>query len=160
MSIPFAGSLSPNSRSVDNADQTGIAVDLGGLSPGTYLEKAGEYSRYFVIRDFDGEVYVYVVRHYGDAYRVPDITWDRPSIPCVQFGPEASGNRLVRDGKIRCHDPDLSDWWRRELVWDYAGRSMGERTDDIPEADYEVLDDMLIIKGSYWPLSDIAPGEV
>jgi hypothetical protein len=124
ISIPFFGALSPNSRSVDNASELGIAIDLGELSPGTYEEKASEYSRYFVLRDFDGEVYVYFVRHDRGAYYIADISWDRPFMPCVNFGTDASGNRLLEGGKIRCHDAELSDWSERELVWDYTGKSM------------------------------------
>ena len=159
ISIPFFGSLSLNSRSVDTAIELGLAVDLERLSPGTYEEKASEYSRYFVLRDFDGEVYVYFIRHYSDAYYIADISWDRPFMPCVDFGPDASGNQLLEGGKIRCHDPRESDWSQRELVWDYAGKSMGERTDDMSQAEYEIRDGILMIKGSFWPLSDINPDD-
>ena len=160
ISIPFFGSLRPNSRSVDNSSELGIAIDLDDLSPGTYEEKASEYSRYFVLRDFDGEVYVYFVRHYGDAYWIADISWDRPFMPCLDFGPDASGNKLLEGGRMRCHDADNSEWSRREQVWDFAGKSMGERTGDMTQADYDIRDGMLMIKGSFWPLSDIDPGEV
>ena len=159
ISIPFFGSLGPNSRSIDNAGELGIAIDLDELSPGTYAEKASEYSRYFVLRDFDGEVYVYFVRYYSNAYYIADISWDRPFKPCVDFGPDASGNQLLEGGKIRCRDAKMSDWSQRELVWDYAGKSMGERTGDMPQAEYEIRDGMLMIKGSFWPLSDINPDD-
>lgn len=156
LTVPFLGSLSPNSQSVENALQSRTVVDLAELAPGTFVEKGSEYTRFFVLRDFDGEIYVYEVRHLGDAYRIPDGSWDRPYMPCRRFGPEASGNRLVRNGSIRCHDPDLSDSWRRELTWSYSGKSMGERTGDIPRVDFDVRERVLMIKGSYWPLSDIS----
>ncbi len=159
ISIPFLGSLNPNSRSVDYTSELSIAIDLDEQSPGTYEEKASEYSRYFVLRDFDGEVYVYFVRHYSNAYWIADVSWERPFMPCVDFGPDASGNKLLEGGKIRCHDADNSNWSRRDLVWDYTGKSMGERTDDMTQADYDVRDGMLMIKGSFWPLSDIEPDE-
>ncbi len=159
LTVPFFGSLSPTSQSVENAAQHGIAIELDELAPGTYVEKASEYSRYIALRDFDGEVYVYMVRYYSDAYRIADIYWDRPSTRCVRFGPDASGNRLVEGGRIRCHDSEMSDWSRRESVWEYSGRSMGERTEDMPETEYEVREGMLIIKGSFWPLTDISPDD-
>ncbi len=154
-SIPLVGSLSPNSRSIANASELGIAIDLDELLPGTYEEKAGDYSRYFVLRDFDGEIYVYFVRHYSNAYYIADISWDRPFMPCVDFGPDAFGSQLVEGGKIRCRDAKMSDWSQRELVWDYTGKSMGERSGNMFQAEYEIRDGMLIIKGSFWPLSDI-----
>lgn len=159
ISIPFFGSLSPNSRSVENASELGRAIDLDQLPPGTYEERASEYSRHFVLRNFDGEVYVYFVRHYSNAYYIADISWDRPFMPCVDFGPDASGNQLLEGGKIRCRDAKMSDWSKRELVWDYAGKSMGERTGDMSQAAYEIRDGMLMIKGSFWPLSDINPDD-
>lgn len=159
LTVPFFGSLNPTSHSVENAVQLGIAIDLDELSLGTYIEKASEYSRYFALRDFDGKVYVYMVRHYSDAYRIADVSWDRPFLPCVRFGPDALGSRLVEGGKIRCHDSEMSDWSRRESVWEYSGRSMGERTGDMSEVEYEVRDGMLMIKGSFWPLSDITPDD-
>lgn len=81
--------------------------------------------RFFVLRNHDGEVYVYSIRHYGNAYHIADISWDRPFMTCVDFGPDASGNQLLEGGKIRCHDARMSDWPQRELVWDYSGKSMG-----------------------------------
>lgn len=159
LTVPFIGSLSSTSKSVENAAQLGVAIELDELAPGTYIEKASEYSRYIALRDFDGEVYVYMVRYYSDAYRIADIYWDRPSMRCVLFGPDASGNRLVEGGKIRCHDSEMSDWSRRESVWDYSGKSMGERTEDMPEAEYEVREGMLMISDSFWPLTDIPPDD-
>ena len=157
LTVPFLGSLGPTSQSVENAAQLGLAIELDELAPGTYLEKASEYSRYITLRDFDGEVYVFMVRYYSDAYWIAEFSWDRPFMGCVRFGPDASGNRLVEGGKIRCHDSEMSDWSRRESVWDYSGKSMGERSEDMPEAEYEVRDGMLMIKDSFWPLTDISP---
>ena len=97
-----------------------------------------------------------MVRYYSDAYRIAEFSWNRPFMRCVRFGPDASGNRLVEGGKIRCHDSDMTDWSRRESVWDYSGKSMGERTEDMPEAEYEVREGMLMIKDSFWPLTDIS----
>ncbi len=155
LSIPFAGSLRPTSRSVENAVQLGIAIDLDDLVPGSFVEKASEYSRYFVLRDFDRKVYVYSVRNYGDAYRIAEFSWDRPFMRCSRFAPDLVDKRLVEGGKIRCHDSEMSDWSRRESVWDYSGKSMGEQTGDMPEAEYEIQDGMLVIKDSFWPMSDI-----
>ena len=95
----------------------------------------------------------------GYQNEIADINWDRLSTGCVRFGPDASGNRLVEGGKIRCHDSEMSDWSRRESVWDYSGKNMGERTDDIPEAEYEVREGMHIIKDSFWPLTGISPDD-
>jgi len=155
VSIPFVGSLSPTSHSIENAVQLGIAIDLDELVPGTFVEKASDYSRYFALRNFDGEVYVYSIRYYDDAYGIAEFSWDRPFMWCSRFGPDSVGSNLVEGGKMRCHDPDMSDWSRRESVWDYSGKSMGERTDDMPEAEHEIQGGILVIKDSVWPLSDI-----
>ncbi len=155
ISIPFIGSLSPTSHSIENAVQLGIAIDLDDLAPGTFVEKSSDYSRYFALRDFDGEVYVYSIRYYGDSYRIAEFSWDRPVIRCSRFGPDSVGSNLTEGGKMRCHDPDMSDWSRRESVWDYSGKSMGERTDDMPGSEHKVQDGILVIKDSFWPLTDI-----
>ena len=155
ISIPFVGSLSPTSHSIEDAVQLGIVIDLDELVPGTFIEKSSDYSRYFVLRDFDGEVYVYSIRYYDDAYLIAEHSWDRPFMSCSHFGPDSVGSKLMEGGKMRCDDPDMSDWSRRESVWDYSGKNMGEKTDDMPEAEHEIRGSMLMIKDSVWPLSDV-----
>lgn len=62
---------------------------------------------------------------------------------CVDFGPDASDNQLLEGGKIRCHDARMSDWSKRELVWDSFEKSRGERTHDMSQTEHEILDGML-----------------
>ena len=159
LTIPFFGSLTPTTQSVENAEQLGITVDLDELAPGTFVEKGSEYNRYFVLRNFDGAVRLFAVPHRRDRYYIAEFYWSRPAMPCEQFGPDAVGNRLVEGGMIRCHDPDMADWSRRESVWDYSGTNMGERTEDMPEAKYEINGSLLVIKDTFWPLTDVAPDD-
>lgn len=113
ISVPFIGSLSPTDRSVDNARASGRFVDVGELALGGFLEKGNEYSRYFALRDFDGQVRLFSVRHRRGTYWIADLSWERPFSPCGDFGPDAVGNRLVEGGAFRCHDPDSSDWYKK-----------------------------------------------
>ena len=156
ISVPFLGSLSPNSRSLEHAGEAGRVVDLKDLATGTFLEKGSEYSRYFVIRDFEGQVRLYAVTYRQQMYWIADLRWDRPFLPCENFGPDADGNRLIKGGAFRCRDESMSDWWRKESGWDYSGKNRGERSGDMPESRYEIRDDMLFIVDAFWPLEDIS----
>ena len=160
VAIPFIGSLGPSDQSVENAKQLGITIDLDELTAGTFLEKGSEYNRYIAVRDFDGEVHLFSVPHRREKYWIAEFSWSRPVMPCERFGPDAIGRNLVKGGMIRCHDAEMSDWSRTESVWDYSGKNMGERTEDMPEAQFEVNDHLLIIKDTFWPLSDFASDDV
>ena len=155
-SIPFLGSLSPNSRSLEHAGESGRAVDLDDLELGTFIEKGDDYSRYFVIHDFDGQIRLFAVPYREGKYRIADLTWDRPFLPCEDFGPDADGSRLINGGAFRCRDESMSDWWRKESVWDYSGKSMGERSGDMPEGRYDIREGTLFIVDGFWPLEDIS----
>lgn len=159
ITIPFFGSLGPNSQAVENARQLGITVDLDALSPGTFIEKASEYNHYFVLRDFNGEIRLFAVPHRRERYWIAEFNWYRPVIPCEKFGPDAEGSNLLKGGVFRCHDTDMSEWISKENVWDYSGKNMGERTEDMPEAQYEREGAILVIKDSFWPLADVASDE-
>lgn len=156
LTIPFFGSLSPTNQSVENAEQLGFTVDLDEIAPGTFIEKGSEYNRYFVLRDFDGEVHLFTVPHRRKMYWIAEFYWSQPVMPCERFGPDAVGKDLIEGGMIRCHDPDMSDWFRRESVWDYSGKNMGERTEDMPEAQFEINGSLLVIKDTFWPLDDVS----
>ena len=159
LTIIFFGSLSPTNQSVRNAEQLGITVDLDELAPGTFVEKGSEYNRYFVLRDFDGAVRLFAVPHRRKTYWIAEFYWSRTAMPCERFGPDAIGNRLVEGGMIRCHDPGMSDWSRRESIWDYSGKNMGERTEDMPEAKFEIVGNLLVIKNTFWPLAEVSPDD-
>jgi len=154
--MPFLGSLSPNSRSIERAGESGRAVDLEDLKAGTFLEKGSEYYRYFVIRDFEEQVKVYAVPYHEGKYWIADLRWDRPFLPCEDFGPDVDGNRLIEGGAFRCRDESMSDWWRKETVWDYSGKSRGVRSGNMPEARYEIRNRILFIVDGFWPLEDIS----
>ena len=135
--------------------QTGRTVDLDKLAPGTFLEKGSEYSHYFVLRDFDGQVRLFSVRYYQGKYWIADLDWERPFLSCNDFGPDADGNRLVKGGHFRCRDESMGDWYSRESVWNYAGKNLGTRTGDMPEARYDIRGNTLFILDGIWPLEVI-----
>lgn len=159
ISIPFFGSLKPNDRSLEISGQTGRTVDLDMLASGSFLEKGSEYARYFVLRDLNGQVRLFSVPYRQDTYWIADLHWDRPFLPCDDFGPDSDGNRLIAEGAFRCHDESMGDWYRRESVWDYTGKNLGTRTGDMPEARYEVRGNTLFILDGVWPLENTSGPE-
>ena len=159
VSVPFIGSLGPTDRAIDNARQSGRFVDASELAPGTFLEKGNEYSRYFALRDFDGQVRLFSVRHRRGTYWIADLSWERPFSPCDDFGPDAVGDKLIKGGAFRCHDPNSSNWYLKEMVWDYSGKNLGKRTGDMIEARYKVEGDTLFILDEMWPVEEFTNHE-
>lgn len=144
VSIPFIGSLAPTSPVTDSATR----IDISQLTPGTYKEFGPEYRRYFVLRDFDGQVHLFSVRRWREGYALADVGWATANFVCADFGPDSSGDRLERHGSFRCRDEEMPEWYRANLVWDYSGRNRSESIEDMVQVDFEISGDSLVFRDS------------
>ena len=156
LSTVFLGSLAPNTKSLERADESGRSVSLESLEVGSFLTRQDEFFRYFVLRDFEGAVRVYSVPYREGAFWIADLRWDRPFLPCIDFGPDSDGRMLVQGGAFRCRDDDLSEWWQRESVWDYSGRSLGVMSANMPETEYVLRGEFVILIDGNAPLYSVS----
>ena len=142
--IPFLGSLAPT----ELASETTTRIDVSDLASGTYREFGPAYRRYFLLRDFDGQVRLFAVWRATEGYLLADRRWEFANYPCANFGPDSTENRLEENGAFRCRDEEMPDWYRANLVWDYSGENVGQSVEDLPEEDYELHGDSLVLRGS------------
>ena len=132
--VPMIGSLAPSE--VAKAGRPGI--DVSGLIPGSYIEKKYSRSSVFVVRRFDESLFVFEIVVRDGQYWLPDLSWNRPFIPCADFGFDGHGQKISVGGSFACRDSELSDFWATELNWDHSGKNLGKMTEDIPEIRFSV----------------------
>lgn len=121
------------------------SIDVSMLLPGLFIEEKLQSSRVFILRDFDAQIYVFVVPYRDGAYWLPEFDWTRPAIPCASFGPDNTDGELNVDGAFRCWLPDYGEFFRREHSWTYAGRNLGYRTADMKIARHEIGHDKIVL---------------
>ena len=147
-SIPFISSLAPT----ELADETVTKIDVSDLASGTYREFGPANRRYFLLRDFDGQVRLFSVWRWTEGYALADVRWETANFICADFGPDSVQNRLDKDGLFRCRDEEMPEWYRANLVWDYSGKNRGQSVEDLPEEDYELHGNTLVLHGTNIPL--------
>lgn len=133
ISYPFIKSLSPNEKQVNELPRT----DISNLKNGSFIEAQGPWYRAFILKGEAGGLRIFSVPYYGDKYRMPDPTWNRPNGSCDKFGPESEGNRLVSEGRFRCFDENASRWVM-DLEWDFEGSSLVTPYEDMQIPKYEI----------------------
>lgn len=129
----------------DDAGSTRPSVVLSELKTGSYVEVELPAARVFVLRDFDGQVYVFSVPYSDTAYWLPEFDWSHPAIPCAEFAPDNKDGMLVEEGRFRCRLPDHGEFFRREHSWSYSGKNLGFRTADLKIADHEMTEDSVFL---------------
>jgi hypothetical protein len=143
VAAPFVSTILENAT--DEAAQP--TVSLTDLAIGSFVEVELKASRAFVLRDFDGQVYVFSVPYSDSAYWLPEFDWTHPAIPCAQFEPDNKDGLLIPDGKFRCVLPDQGEFFRYEHSWMYSGENQGYRTSDMKVADHEMTEDTVLLGG-------------
>ena len=141
VAAPFVSAILENAT--DEAAQP--IVSLTDLTTGSFVEVELKTSRAFVLRDFDGQVYVFSVPYSDSAYWLPEFDWNHPAIPCAQFEPDNKDGLLIPDGKFRCVLPDQGEFFRYEHSWSYSGENQGYRTSDMRVADHEMTEDAVLL---------------
>ena len=142
-SLPFLGSFSPSDAARANRPHFSLAE----LRPGTFIERDGERSKVFVLRDHSGEVFVYTVPFLKGKYWLPDVRWERPNLSCNSFGPESKDGFLEEGGVFHCRDSAYGEYYEGELRWTLNGKSLGVRTEDMRVPKHEVINDTLYLEG-------------
>lgn len=120
-------------------------IDTNDLGAGSYVETVRASARVFVIRDFDGALYVFGVPYWDGAYWLPEFDWSRPARPCAIFGPDNVDGRLVEGGMFRCREPEPGEFFRREHSWTYSGENQGYHTVDMKQADFRMEGTILVL---------------
>ena len=143
---PFIESMNPTDRAVANLPH----IDISNIEPGGYRYVStgrdwGFESEWLIIRDTEGEIYVYTIPLQDGKYLMPDLSWFRPGGFCVEFGPEMISEVVTKDSVIKCHDIEMYDWGRKEWRWTLDGKNLGEHTNDMYSPKFSVNNDKLII---------------
>lgn len=128
--IPFIRSMNPSAR----AEAALPYIDISALSGGSYVvEKIGgkHYfeDSYLLLRDYDHQLYVYLLPIHDGKVLLPDIHWFRFGGLCEKFSPEIENGKLKKGGIIKCHDKLDNNWWAHEWRWSYDGKNLGKSTD-------------------------------
>jgi len=123
-------------------------IDIAALLPGNFIEQKLDVARVFVLRDLDGQIYVFTVPFWDGAYWLPEFDWSHPAIACADFGPDTTEGELTEDGAFRCRLPHYGEFFRREHSWSYSGENLGYRTADMKIAEHEI--DRNIVLLPHW----------
>ena len=131
IAVPFFKYMTPSARALANRPY----FDLSNIQKAQYIEfQPGK----FVLKLCEGEINVYSVPFQDNKYLLPDLKWDRAYIPCDSFKPDSDGTNLKVEGKFRCIDSSLNEFWSTEYVWDFSGRNLGKHTEDLQVPAYEI----------------------
>lgn len=144
--IPFIRSMNPSAR----AEAALPYIDVSSLSPGSFSMEKMEGMHYFedaylLLRDYDQQLYVYLLSLHEGKVLLPDIHWFRFGGLCEKFSPEMENGKLKRGGTIKCHDKLDNNWWAQEWRWSYDGKNLGKSTDDLVKPKYSIKGDYLTI---------------
>ena len=76
-----------------------------------------------LIKDWDANVYVYLLPTEGGKVPLPDRWWGWGYYHCSEFRPEINVSGLLRKGgHIKCHDKDTPEWGASLWEWSYDGK--------------------------------------
>jgi len=126
--VPFLSSFSPSERSVSELP----SVKLPDLLPGqfTFIEDplaTNQWpSKLMLLRQMNGELFVWSIPTRNGVIAMPDIHWWRPGKLCPSFAPDFS------TGAIACADPTFSAWEREHLRWRLDGKSISGVIEEMP----------------------------
>jgi hypothetical protein len=124
--VPFISYLGPSERARAEGEfrVTTADVPVGGVKE---IDWAGQ--RVFVTHT--DKFNVFLVPYRNGAYQLPDVTWDRPFIPCRFFG--------MKDGVFSCTDPETPEWWTTNARWDMNGKSQNQPFEDMRHVPFLVV---------------------
>lgn len=145
-SVPFLFSLAPSEGAEDRLPH----IDISALSSGRLLvvdaPAAKPFSRrFYVFRDPEGRLGVFVVPTKDSAVVLPDMHWWRMGALCNDFGPTLHDDEIASDSIITCRDTTPPSWVHDESRWDLTGHNLGLATDDLIVPRHVVEGRVLII---------------
>ena len=145
--IPFTTSMKPSERAKSARSQH----DISKLQSGEYLfekfgRKAAWDEKVLIIRDWDGEIYSYLVPTIKGKVSMPEKFWGWGYYQCEDFRPTLnSDKRILESGVIACHDTNAPDWGKKVWKWSYDGKSKYHWIADMYAPGFEVKSDVLYI---------------
>lgn len=139
VSIPIISSLQPPA----SAGSALPHINIDDLPAGSYrFEESGRKGwmgiRWLILKDHDGQLYVYSVPTNEGQVMMPDINWFKWGGSCKHFHPETVNSQIKPNGVIRCHDDDISEWSAAEWRWNYKGKNLGRNTADMKTQRFKI----------------------
>ena len=110
-SKPFAESLNPSAKANNNNH---LFVALDKIPNEGFYEIEYQFYKVFIA---DNLLRAYrIPTHYRKGYGLPDPTWHRPFIQCLNF--------VFEDGWFQCKDFDQSHYYSKIIKWDKFGNTI------------------------------------
>jgi nitrogen fixation-related uncharacterized protein len=141
----FLWVLSDSMQPSQLADSKRSSHDISGLEPGGYLiedfkQDKAQNMRVLILKDWSNELNVFLVPVESNLVQMPDIWWGRKAFLCREFGPDLrEDGKVVKDGRIRCHDSGDLEQWSEQYAWEYSGKSNYEYAHDLIKPSYELV---------------------
>ena len=145
--IPFTTSMKPSERAKNARSQH----DISKLHSGEYFfekfgRKAAWGEKVLIIKDWDGEIYSYLVPTIKGKVSMPERFWSGVNYQCEDFRPVLnSDKKILESGEITCHDTNAPDWGKDAWKWSYDGKSEYHWIADMYAPGFEVKSDVLYI---------------
>ena len=99
-----------------------------------------------IIRDWDNNIYSYLVPINDKKIPMPDQYWGISSYDCSDFRPELSGDgKIKRLGVIACHDAEIPEWGAEAWQWTYGGKSSISWVPDMYSPGFEIEGGILYV---------------
>ena len=146
-SIPFGASMKPSERALAARSQH----DISGLEPGdyrleTYNRKSAWPVKVLFIRDWDSQLYLYILPIEEGLVPLPERYWWWSIYGCSDFRPELGGQqKIVKNGVVTCHDDTVSDWGKKKWRWSYSGKAVDTSVPDMWAPTFEIRGNVLHI---------------
>tara|TARA_B110000116_G_scaffold212456_1_gene188416 strand:+ start:18 stop:506 length:489 start_codon:yes stop_codon:yes gene_type:complete len=121
---PLFISLAPNSTQLNKMPH----IDVSRLPVGeSILYKAKNRHLFITKHSEEPDISVVSIPFWNGLYRLPEFDWDRPVLPCKDFGAK-------KGDKLGCRDNESEYWWSY-MHWGTNGKYLDEykRGGQIPD---------------------------
>lgn len=127
---PLLESMSPNAVARKNYEQD---VLLAAIPAQGFMEVSWQSERVFLSKQ--NGIKVFTFPYWYGKYWLPDPTWDRPVIACLDF--------VFRERKFSCQDFDPYAGTTRQ--WNHNGKSGDPYIADLRSPPYTLLNDRIVL---------------
>ena len=148
--IMLSGSLSLSEREKSKRSQHDISkLDTGSYQIDYFKNNKEMEQKVLIIKDWSNKIYVHILPLENNVVVMPERWWGWGYFHCNDFSPEViENNKIRKHGKIKCHDKNAPEWLKEsEWVWEYSGKSLGQRTHDMISRSYEINHNTLYVNG-------------
>lgn len=151
LTIPYLKSCLPNSVKESNRPR----LELKGIDNGDFrilehplpMKLGAEFvAGLLVYRTHLGEYKIWDIPVSSGAVGMPDINWWSPFYLCRNFGPTKVNSIVDESLPIKCHDPELPEWWAKEWLWDINGNCLGKIVSDMKRSRGKLVGDRFLLK--------------